>query len=134
MVAGVDVAGVTIHRRPTTTPQPNSSWPSWFFSSLARGISYFLMDTKNTTERVEEKEQTIGLGLAPSARGRKSVQLSVHLQAIAGVYLRETFSKPLGILTHLLELVNPASVGQPVLAATFLTSVDWSPLFLTLIS
>ena len=31
------------------------------------------------------------------------------------------------MLTYLLALVNPVSVGQQVLAVTFLTSVDWSP-------
>ena len=64
------------------------------------------------------------------------VQLSVHLQAIAGEYLRETSTKPLGMLTHLLALVNLASVGQQVLAVAFwllligllsvrLSSSDW---------
>ena len=37
------------------------------------------------------------------------------------------------MLTYLLALVNPASVGQQVLAAAFLTSDDWSPLCPTLI-
>ena len=38
------------------------------------------------------------------------------------------------MLTHLIALVNPASVGQQVLAAAFLTSVDWCLLCPTLIS
>ena len=38
------------------------------------------------------------------------------------------------MLTYLLALVNPASVVQQVLAVTFLTSVDWSPLCPALIS
>ena len=38
------------------------------------------------------------------------------------------------MLTYLLALVNPASVGQQILAAAFLTSVGWYPLCPTLIS
>ena len=43
------------------------------------------------------------------------VQLSVHLQAIAGVYKRETSTKPLGMLTHLLT----ALFCRPVTSAPF---------------
>ena len=68
------------------------------------------MDTQNTTERVEEKRTNKhGLGLAPSTRREKFVQLSVHLQAIASMYSSETPTKSPGILTHLLTLSNPAS-------------------------
>ena len=52
------------------------------------------------------------------------VQLSMLLQAIVGVYLCETPTKTLGMLTHLLALVKPASVGQLVQAAAFLTYID----------
>ena len=38
------------------------------------------------------------------------------------------------MLTYLLALVNPASVGQQVFAVAFLISVDWSPLCPALIS
>ena len=56
------------------------------------------------------------------------VQLSVPLYAIAGVYLRETSTKPLGMLTYFLALISPASVGQQVLAVVFLISVLLSSL------
>ena len=46
----------------------------------------------------------------------------------------KTLTKPLAMLTYILALVTPASVDQQVLAAAFLTSVDWSPLCPTLIS
>ena len=104
------------------------------------GLGYFTFlyqHTKYTIERMEEKNNH-GLWLVLSAREGgvcdTFVLLSVHLQAITGGYLRETSTKPLGMLTYLIALVNPASVGQQVLAAAFLTSVDWSPLCPGLIS
>ena len=53
------------------------------------------------------------------------VQLSVNLLAIVSVYLRETSTKPLGMLTHLLALVIPASIGQQVRAAAAFLTVNW---------
>ena len=86
----------------------------------------------------KRKTNNYGLGLAPSARREKSVTFwcssPVHLLAIAWVYSRETPTKPLGMLTHLLALVNLESIVQRVLAAAFLTSVDWSSLCPSLIS
>ena len=63
----------------------------------------------------------------------KDHALSIYMSASLSVALRKTSSKPLGMLT-LLTVVNPASVGQQLLAAAFRTSVDWSPLCSTLIS
>ena len=99
--------------------QPNYSWPlesSSGFSNLRPGFFHISLLTCKICNRGgrRKEEQTIGLGLAPSARGEVCdtfMQLSVHLQAIEGMYLRETSTKPLGILTHL-ALVKPASVGQ----------------------
>ena len=96
--------------------KPNYSWPVIylvvFVSSLTRGITHFFMDTQNTTERVEEKNKQTNtdLGQLQAQEGGSLcdtfVQLSVHLQAIAGEYLHETCTKPLGILTHLLTVFS----------------------------
>ena len=113
---------------------------SRFFSSLARGISHFFTNTQNAQLRVWKKKKNKQSRAWVSSECKKGevgdtfVQFSMHLQAIASVLSCETSTKSLGMLTHLLMLVNPASVGQQVLAVTFLTSVDWSPLCLTLIS
>ena len=87
------------------------------------------MDTQNTTEGVEEKKNR--LGLAPSARKEKFVILLCNSPCIcrlsqACICVKVPQSH-LGMLTHF-ALVNPAPVGQQVLAAAFRTSVDWSPL------
>ena len=88
-----------------------------------KGITHFITDTQSTTERVEEKEQTDkhGLGSAPSAR--KGVCDTVHSLCICRLspacILCETSTKSTNN-----ALVNPASVGQQVLAVAFLTFVD----------
>ena len=97
-----------------------------FFSSLARGISQSFTNTKYTTERVEGKKNNHRLGLAPNAR-RSLWHFYAALCEFVG-YCERVFTqnshKPLGMLTYLLTLVYLASVGQQVLAAAFLTSVD----------
>ena len=111
-----------------------------FFSSPARGISHFFTNPQNTQpRRWKKKKRTSNRAWASSKCKRREVcdtfvSLSAHLQATADVYLSEKSTQPLGMLTPLLALVSPASVSQQVLAAAFLTSVDWSPLCPTLIS
>ena len=51
--------------------------------------------TQNTTERVEEKNKWTNTDLG---------QLQAHFQAIAGGYLRESSTEPLGMLSHLLTV------------------------------
>ena len=110
------------------------------FSSLAWGSSHSFTNTQNIQLSGWKKKKNKKLRAWVSSMCKRGevcdtfVQLFVHLLVIAGVYLLETSTKPLGMLTHFLTFVNPASVGQQVLAVAFLTSVDWSPLFLTLIS
>ena len=85
---------------------------SGFFSSPTRGITHFFMDTQNTTERMEEKNKRTNtdLGQLQLQEGGSLrdtfVQLSEHLQAIAGEYLRKTSTEPLGMLTHLLTVLS----------------------------
>ena len=69
----------------------------------------------------KEKTNKHGLGLASSARKGKSVTLCI-LWANVSVYSNEIVTSYLQCW-HL-ALVNPASVGQQVLAVVFLTSVD----------
>ena len=102
-----------------------------FFSSLAWGISHFFTDTQLTTERMKEKKNKQSCAWVSSKRkkgevGDTFVELFMHLQAIARVYSRKTSTKPLGMLTDLLGLVNTASVGQQVQTVDFLTSPDCS--------
>ena len=64
---------------------------SAFFSSPTRGITYFFTNTQNTTERVKENKRTnTGMGQLQVQEGGSLydtfVQLSVHLQSIAGMY------------------------------------------------
>ena len=69
----------------------------FFFSFPTRGITHFITYTQNTTERVEEKEQTNkhGLGSTPSAR--KGVCDTLHSLSICRLsracILRETSTK-----------------------------------------
>ena len=104
-----------------------------FFSSLARGISHFFTDTQSTTERVEEKnKQTNKQTRAWVSSKRKKERSLWHFLCIrwvnASVYSSKILTKPLAMLTCLLALVNPASVGQQVLAVVFLTPVLLSSL------
>ena len=91
---------ITLWQHPCrTTPdyisvlKPKCSWPviaHGFFSSPTRGISHFITDTQNTTERVGGKNKrtnTDSSQLQAQAGGSQCdsfVQLSVHLQAIDG--------------------------------------------------
>ena len=80
-----------------------------FFSSLARGISHFFTNTQNTQPRGWKKKKNKQSRAWVSARMEKSVTLLCILWANASVYSNETPTKPLGLLTHFLALVNPAS-------------------------
>ena len=125
---------------PPTDPhylnQPNYTWPlelSSGFSHLRPEVFHISLPTHKIHNRGggRKEEQTIGLGLAPRARG--VWQFCAALRAFAG-YRACISTKPLGLLTPVLALVIPASVGQHVIAAAFRTSVEWSPLCPTLIS
>ena len=58
----------------------------------------------------KNKRTNTGLGQLQEQKGGSLcdtfVQLSKHLQAITGKYLRETFTKPLGMQTHLLSVFS----------------------------
>ena len=134
---------MTIPADPHYLNQPNYSLPSELssgFSYLWPGVFHISLPTlkmHNWGGGGRKEEQIIGLGLAPSARWRCLWHFCVALCEFAGYRercIRAKLHKPQGILTRLLALVNPASVDQQVLAAAFLTSVDWSPLCPTLIS
>ena len=77
----------------------NDDWirSSTGFSYLRPGaLDISLPDTQNTTERVERKEKTRTLGQLQAQEEEVCdtfVQLSVHLQAIAGVYFAWNFHK-----------------------------------------
>ena len=91
------------------------------------GALHISLQIRKTQQRVEEKNKH-GLGSAPSARRGKSMwHFCAALRAFAG-YRWRVFCAKLpqshGMLTRLL-LVNPASVGQQVLAVVFLTSVGY---------
>ena len=104
--------------------QPNYFWPSESsngFSHLRPGVFHISLPTYKIHNRGggrKEKTKTKNNRARVSTKRKREeicntfVQLSVHLQVIAGVYLRETSTKPLGMLTRLLALVNPASVGS----------------------
>ena len=84
-----------------------------------QGITDFITDTQNTTEKVEEKNKRTNTDLG---------QLHcAALRAFADCRGRVTCVKLLQShyqCWHFLALVNSASVDQQVLAVTFLTSVD----------
>ena len=114
---------------PISTRQTTHGHQNRLVVFLISGQGYFTFlyqHTKYTTEWMEEKnKQSRAWVSSKHKRGEVCdtfVQLSVHLQAIAGVYLRKTPTKPQGMLTHLLTLVNPAYVGQQVLATVSLVS------------
>ena len=120
--------------------QPNYLSPlesSSGFSHLRPGVFHISLPTHKIHNREGGRKRRTnkhGLGLAPSVRREKSLTFLCILWANTSVYSSETPTKPRGMLIHFLALVNPASVGQHVLAATLLTSVDWSPFYPTLIS
>ena len=64
-----------------------------------QGQTHFFTATQNTTERMEEKNKRTNIGLCQlqAQEGGSPcdnfVQLSVHLQAIAGVYFARNFYK-----------------------------------------
>ena len=113
---------------PTISASLNHSWPLelWLFSSPARGISHFFTDMQNTTEKRTNK-QTRAWVSSKCKRG-KSDTFYAFCELTWACTQAKTLTKPLAMLTYLLTLVHPAFVGQQVLTATFLTSVDWSPL------
>ena len=76
----------------------------WFFLSLAGGILHSFTKTQNTQPSGWKKRRTNNRAWVSSKCKWGEVcniflLLFVHLQAIAGVYLRETSTKPLGMLT-----------------------------------
>ena len=95
-----------------------------------QGYYTFLYGNTKLNRKGGRKEQTNKhrLGSAPSA-GRGKWHVLCILWANASVYSQSRLQS-----WHLLALVNPAAVGQQVLAVVFLTSVYWSPLFPILIS
>ena len=77
----------------------------------------FITDTQNTTESVEEKNKITNtdLGQLQVQKGGSLcdtfVQLSVHLQAIAGVYFAQNFHKVIRNADSSLDcLLCPASI------------------------
>ena len=65
-----------------------------------------------------------GPGLAPNTRKREICDIFCPFSELTRAYTRvKTLTKPLAMLTCLLALVNPDSVGQQVLAVVFLTCV-----------
>ena len=89
---------------------------SGFFSSPTRGITHFFTDTQNTTERVEEKNKRTNTELDQLQEQERGSLWHCAFCELTWACTRTKF-------WHL-ALVNPASVGQQVLAVVFLTSVD----------
>ena len=128
---------MTIHRRPTPTISTNQITHGHqnrlvAFLISGWGISHFFTNTQNTQPRGLKKRK-INNRTWVSSKCRREVcdtfvQLSVHFAGYCEGVFALNSRKPQGMLTNLLTLVNPASVGHQVLAATFLTSVDWTPL------
>ncbi len=118
--------------------QPNCSWPwesSSGFSPLWPGVFYIPLQVRKAQLRGWKKrtnEQTRTRS-APSARSGEVYETpfghSVFLLANASVYSSENAHEA----TSNADLTSRV-VGLQVLAAAFLTSVDWSPLCPTLIS
>ena len=98
-----------------------------------QGHYTFLYGHTKHNRECGRKEQTNkhGLGSVPSAR-EKFLTLLRSSPCICRLsracICAKLPKKPLGMLTHFLTLVNPASVGQQVLAVVFLTSVLLSSL------
>ena len=82
---------------------------SGVFSFPTRGITHFFMATQNTTERVEEKEQTNKQTQTWVSSKRKKEKIYVTplcsfsciCRLSRACILRETSTKPRGMLTHL---------------------------------
>ena len=101
-------------RRPTPLYQLRSERPVVFLISDHGHYIHFFTDTQNTTERVEEKNKRTNTDLGQLQAREKGVcdtfvQLSMHSQAMTGVYWNGTSTKPLGMLTHLLTALLPSS-------------------------
>ena len=113
---------------PTISASLNHSWPViHLVVFLISGRGYHIL-YRYTTERVEEKNKQ-GLGLAPSARkGEVCDTFCAFGELKQACTWVKTLTKPLAMLTCLLALVNPAYVGQQVLAVVFLTPVLLSSL------
>ena len=114
---------------------PNFSKPlesSSGFSHLWPGVFHISIQICNSQPRGRMKKKNKQSWAWVSSKRRKVevcdtfVLLSVCLEAIGSVYSHETSTKPRGMLTHLLALVNPASVRQQLLSAAFLTFPDYS--------
>ena len=113
--------------------KPNYSWPEIHPVVSDQGRHTFLYGrTKQNREGGGKEKNKHGLGSAPSARGGRLwqfMQLSVHLQAIDGEYLRETFTKPRRMLTHLLTALLPSSHYLLLLTVSYsglLSQAHWS--------
>ena len=126
---------------PTISASLNHSWPViHLVVFLISSQRYFFADMQSTTERVEEKNKRTNtdLGQLQAQEAGKSIWHFLYILCFCELTRTctqvKTFTKPLAMLTWLLALVHPASRGHQVLAAAFLTSVNWSPLCLTVIS
>ena len=109
------------------------------FLIFGRGYFTFLYQlTKSTTEGVERKKNKQTRTWVCS-KCKKEEVCDIFVQLCVSVGQRERVfeqnsHKPWAMPTYLLALVNPASVGQQVLAVAFQTFVDRSPLCPALIS
>ena len=119
---------------PTLSAFLNHSWPVihlvFFFSSLAWDISHSFTHTQSTTERVEEKNKRLNTdwGLLQAQEGEVRDTYCALCELTRVCTQAKTLTKPLAMLTLLLAWLNPASVGQHVIAVIFLISVLLSSL------
>ena len=133
---------MTIHHwlTPTiSTNQTTHGHQNCLLVFLISGQGYFTFlywYAKHNWEGERKEEQNHGLGLAPSATGRSLWHFCAALCAFVG-YRGRIFARNSHKATRTADSFS--CIGQPelspqVLAATFLTSVNWSPLCPALIT
>ena len=97
-------------------------------SGLWPGVSHISLQIRKAQPRGGRKRSNERTRTWVSSKRKKGslwhCAFSMHLKTIAGVYFAWNFYKSHKQCWHLLALFNPASVGQQVLAVTFITSVD----------
>ena len=88
----------------------------WFLQWFpTRSITHFFTGTQNTTKRVEEKNKRTNTGLVSSKCKKREVYVALLrcspciCRLSKACILRETSTKPLGMLTHLLTALLTSS-------------------------
>ena len=134
------IANVTIPRAgrpPTISASLNQTTHGhWFIQWFpTRGITHFFTATQNTTERVKvkNKRRNTGLGQLQALEGLSLcdtfVQLSVHLQAITGVYFSQNFLKATRNTDSSLDYPTSIFSLPPSADCVLLCTAIWSRLF-----